>query len=46
MCRSGVRSADVIQMLGEIGYDLDRLRNLTGGILAWAQEIDPSLPMY
>lgn len=46
LCRSGVRSADVIQMLGEIGYDSERLRNLTGGILAWATEIDPSLPTY
>ena len=45
-CRSGVRSADVIAMLGEAGYDYDRLYNLDGGILAWAREIDPSLPTY
>ena len=45
-CRSGVRSADVIAMLGEAGYDYDRLYNLDGGILAWAREIDTSLPTY
>ncbi len=45
-CRSGKRSADVIDMLGEVGYDKDQLVNLTGGILAWAREIDPSLPTY
>ncbi|MDX1993134.1 MAG: molybdopterin-synthase adenylyltransferase MoeB [bacterium] len=45
-CRSGKRSADVIDMLATIGYDKDKLVNLTGGILAWAQEIDPSLPTY
>jgi adenylyltransferase/sulfurtransferase len=45
-CRSGSRSADAIRMLKEVGYDQDKLLNLTGGILAWAREIDPSLPTY
>ena len=45
-CRSGKRSADVIQMLTEIGYDRDKLKNLEGGILAWARDIDPTLPSY
>jgi sulfur-carrier protein adenylyltransferase/sulfurtransferase len=45
-CRSGVRSADVIRMLREIGYDNNRLVNLEGGILAWARDIDPTLPTY
>ena len=45
-CRSGIRSADVIQMLGEVGYDQSQLYNLEGGILAWARDIDPSLPTY
>jgi rhodanese-related sulfurtransferase len=44
-CRSGVRSADVIGILRELGYKND-LKNLTGGILAWANEIDTSLPTY
>lgn len=46
LCRSGKRSADVIKMLTEIGYDSDKLKNLEGGILAWANEIDPTVPWY
>jgi len=30
----------------EVGYDKDKLVNVEGGILAWAKEIDPSLPSY
>lgn len=45
-CRSGVRSADVIKLLREVGYDPDNLVNVEGGILAWARQIDPSLPTY
>jgi sulfur-carrier protein adenylyltransferase/sulfurtransferase len=44
-CRSGVRSADVINMLKELGYEND-LINLKGGILAWADEIDHAMPTY
>ncbi|RMG81738.1 MAG: hypothetical protein D6712_15785 [Chloroflexi bacterium] len=45
-CRSGVRSAHVIGFLKEVGYDPSRLYNVAGGILAWAREIDPTLPQY
>lgn len=45
-CRSGKRSADSINFLVEAGYDADKLHNVVGGILAWADEIDPSLPKY
>jgi sulfur-carrier protein adenylyltransferase/sulfurtransferase len=45
-CRSGVRSADSIGFLSEVGYDLDKMYNVTGGILAWADEIDPDMPKY
>lgn len=45
-CRSGKRSADVIEMLREIGYEENKLVNVEGGILAWARDIDPSLPAY
>jgi adenylyltransferase/sulfurtransferase len=45
-CRSGKRSADVIHMLREIGYDGAKLVNVDGGILAWAKEIDPTMPSY
>lgn len=44
-CRSGARSANVIHQIQQIrGYE--NLYNLEGGILAWAKEIDPSLPTY
>lgn len=45
-CRSGKRSADVIGMLEEIGYNPDQLVNLEGGILAWARDIDQTMPTY
>lgn len=44
-CRSGKRSADSIKFLQEVGYT-NKLVNLKGGILAWADEIDPSMPKY
>jgi adenylyltransferase/sulfurtransferase len=44
-CRTGARSADSIRFLREAGYK-NRLLNLKGGIIAWAREIDPSLPIY
>jgi len=44
-CRSGKRSADVINYL-EKNHNFQNLYNLTGGILAWAREIDPSMPTY
>lgn len=45
-CRSGKRSADSILFLAEVGYDMDKMFNVAGGILAWADEIDPTLPKY
>ncbi|MCU0513034.1 MAG: molybdopterin-synthase adenylyltransferase MoeB [Anaerolineae bacterium] len=45
-CRSGKRSADSINFLKEAGYDADKMFNVAGGILAWAKEIDPTLPTY
>lgn len=46
VCRSGVRSARAITILAQFGYDTRRLYNLGGGIHAWAQEIDPRMPLY
>ncbi|MGH9462503.1 MAG: molybdopterin-synthase adenylyltransferase MoeB, partial [Vicinamibacteria bacterium] len=43
-CRSGVRSARAVQFLMEMGFR--KVRNLEGGILAWSERIDPSLPRY
>ncbi|HMP73046.1 MAG TPA: molybdopterin-synthase adenylyltransferase MoeB [Kiritimatiellia bacterium] len=45
MCRSGGRSALVINELKKSGYR-GRLLNLTGGILAWSDQVDPSVPRY
>ncbi len=45
-CRSGKRSADSIAFLSEVGYDLDKMYNVEGGILAWSDEIDPEMPKY
>ncbi|MBK6766555.1 MAG: molybdopterin-synthase adenylyltransferase MoeB [bacterium] len=43
-CRSGVRSARAWQQLRAAGFE--RIYNLEGGILAWADHIDSSLPKY
>lgn len=43
-CKSGGRSSAMVQALMARGYD--NVYNLKGGILAWADEIDPSLPKY
>jgi adenylyltransferase/sulfurtransferase len=45
-CRSGKRSADSILFLQEAGYDIKNMYNVAGGILDWAQKIDPTLPQY
>ena len=44
-CRSGKRSGDIIQWL-EKNQQFTNLYNLKGGILAWAKEIDTSMPTY
>lgn len=44
-CRSGKRSASVIELLTAM-YGYDNLYNLKGGIIAWADEIDPSLSTH
>ncbi len=43
-CRSGKRSADAIAFLQQAGFK--KLLNLKGGILAWADDVDPSMPKY
>jgi rhodanese-related sulfurtransferase len=44
-CRSGKRSAAVISHL-ETALGYDNLMNLGGGILAYAEQIDPTLEQY
>ena len=43
-CKSGVRSGKAVKLLREAGYS--KARNLKGGILAWINRIDPTLPKY
>ncbi len=43
-CRSGGRSAQATRLLLDLGFT--HVRSLAGGITAWAQRIDPSLPTY
>ncbi len=44
-CRSGKRSASVVNQL-EHAHGFNNLYNLKGGILAYSDEIDPSIPKY
>jgi adenylyltransferase/sulfurtransferase len=43
-CRSGGRSGKALEFLRGQGYT--NLWNLKGGILAWSDEVDPSMPKY
>jgi rhodanese-related sulfurtransferase len=43
-CRSGSRSAWAARLLRECG--VERVVNLKGGILAWRQEVEPTLRAY
>ena len=43
-CKVGARSASATAFLRRAGYA--RARNLTGGILAWIDQVDPSQPKY
>ena len=43
-CKSGMRSQKAIQFLRAQGFE--KLTNLKGGILAWADRIDPTMPKY
>jgi adenylyltransferase/sulfurtransferase len=43
-CRSGVRSAKAVSFLRQSGFK--KVHNLAGGILAWADRVDPKMPKY
>ena len=43
-CHHGNRSSFATRLLRAVGFD--RVRNLTGGIDAWSDEVDPSVPKY
>src|ERR1022692_797653 len=42
-CKSGIRSAKAVALLKNAGF---RARNMKGGILAWSDKVDPSVPKY
>jgi sulfur-carrier protein adenylyltransferase/sulfurtransferase len=43
-CRSGMRSAKAVELLMQAGFR--KIHNLKGGVLAWSDEVDPSMPKY
>jgi rhodanese-related sulfurtransferase len=40
----GGRSAKAVAQLKELGFT--KVRNMTGGITAWSDKVDPSVPKY
>ena len=44
LCKSGTRSARALELLNRSGFR--RVRNLRGGLNAWAEQVDPSQPKY
>ena len=43
-CRSGMRSAQAVEFLMKAGFR--KIHNLKGGVLAWSDEVDPTMPKY
>ena len=43
-CKSGSRSTRALELLASAGFK--KVKNLKGGINAWAREVDKSLPIY
>lgn len=43
-CKSGARSARGLELLVSAGFK--KVKNLKGGINAWAREVDPEVPIY
>ena len=43
-CKSGMRSAKAVEILKQAGFP--KVRNMTGGILAWSDKVDPAMPKY
>jgi len=44
ICHHGMRSLQVAQFLKQSG--IERVFNLSGGIAAWAAQVDPDMPQY
>lgn len=45
-CKAGIRGKKGCQRLVELGIEPNRLFNLSGGIMKWQKDIDPSMPRY
>ena len=43
-CKAGTRSTRALEILASAGFK--KVKNLRGGINAWAIDVDPSLPIY
>ena len=43
-CKSGTRSAKAVAFLQKAGFG--KITNLTGGILGWSDQVDPTVPKY
>ena len=43
-CKSGARSQKAVDLLKQSGFP--KVRNMTGGILAWSEKVDPTVPKY
>jgi molybdopterin/thiamine biosynthesis adenylyltransferase/rhodanese-related sulfurtransferase/molybdopterin converting factor small subunit len=43
-CKSGMRSAKAVDFLKQAGFK--KVKNMTGGILAWSDQVDPRVPKY
>jgi adenylyltransferase/sulfurtransferase len=43
-CKTGVRSAEALAVLKQAGFS--DATHLQGGVIAWANQVDPSLPVY
>ncbi len=43
-CRSGKRSGQAVEFLKQAGFR--KVKNMRGGILAWSDKVDPSVPKY
>jgi rhodanese-related sulfurtransferase len=44
ICHHGMRSRQVAHYLEDQGFE--HITNLTGGVHAWSQEVDPNMPTY
>ena len=43
-CHRGIRSAEAVKILRGLGFQ--KVKSLQGGIDAWSEKVDPSVPRY